>query len=114
VQFKDNLKEGRKFKPFGHILASVARYAVDLSEFDDDVADFDDAGFAMGIGGGLDVQVSRRIDVRAIQFDYNPTRFNFQDFGAVNVPGAPTPVDVNNEGTRALHNFRFSTGIVFR
>src|SRR5215210_2184611 len=30
VQFKDNLKGGRKFKPFGHILAGVARYAVDL------------------------------------------------------------------------------------
>ncbi|MGI8555914.1 MAG: hypothetical protein ACR2LT_06115 [Pyrinomonadaceae bacterium] len=46
-------------------------------------------------GGGLDIRVSRRIDVRVIQFDYNPVR-------------------VTNGGESAWsHNLRIGVGIVF-
>ena len=37
---------------------------------------FDDAkSFAIAVGGGLDVRASKRITIRAIQADYNPTFF---------------------------------------
>ncbi|MEJ2247690.1 MAG: hypothetical protein P8Y80_16680 [Acidobacteriota bacterium] len=32
-------------------------------------------GFAMGFGGGVDVNVSERLAVRVVQFDWIPTRF---------------------------------------
>lgn len=34
-----------------------------------------ETGFAMGLGGGLDINVSRRIAIRAVQVDYVPNRF---------------------------------------
>ncbi len=73
--------------------------------------DFEDSGFAAAIGGGLDIHLSKRVDVRAIQVDYNPMRFDFTDFGAVGIPGTPTPL---GEPKRTLHNFRIGIGIVFR
>ncbi|HEX7296683.1 MAG TPA: outer membrane beta-barrel protein [Pyrinomonadaceae bacterium] len=108
LQVKDNSSEGT-WKPFGHALVGVGRIAADLSEFDDRLADFDDANFAAAIGGGLDVRVSPRIDVRVIQFDYNPMRFDFSDFGAVGLPGTPT---LTGDSKRTLHNFRIGIGIV--
>jgi opacity protein-like surface antigen len=40
---------------------------------------FDDAtSFAMAFGGGLDIRASKRITIRAIQADYNPTFFGQQ------------------------------------
>jgi len=98
VQIKNNSKEVT-FKPFAHLLVGAAR---GRNEVDDVVciqavgapcptdisgSDFGPAGAA---GGGLDIRASRRVDVRAFQVDYNPTRL----FGA----------------TR--HNFRFGVGIV--
>ena len=53
---------------------------------------FDDAkSFAMAFGGGLDVRASRRVTVRAVQADYNPTFF----------------------GQGRQDNFRLSFGVVF-
>ncbi len=100
VQVKDNSKETR-FKPFMHALAGVAR-ARNQADFSNDVCiavfpspcpqDFSDSdtGFAAVLGGGLDIRASRRIDIRAFQFDYNPTRV----FDATQ------------------HNFRIGVGIV--
>lgn len=88
----------------------VGRTAADLSEFDDRLTDFDDAGFAAAFGGGLDVRLNDRIDIRVIQIDYNPMRFDFSDFGAIGVPGTPTPL---GDPKRTLHNFRIGIGIVF-
>ena len=68
-------------------------------------------GFAAAIGGGLDIRLTPRIDLRAIQIDYNPMRFDFSDFGAVGIPGTPTPL---GEPRRTLHNFRIGIGIVIR
>ena len=36
--------------------------------------EFSDTGFAMAFGGGLDVNVGKGFAIRAIQFDYVPTR----------------------------------------
>jgi len=110
IQIKDNSTEGT-LKPFAHALVGVGRTAADLSQFDNTLADFDDSGFAAAIGGGLDIRLSSRVDLRAIQIDYNPMRFDFSDFGAIGIPGTPTNL---GEQKRTLHNFRFGIGIVFR
>jgi opacity protein-like surface antigen len=76
VQIKDNRAEGRRLKPFAHALVGAARQtshdvqtSVGGSNFTlDDRA----TSFAMKLGGGLDVRLSRRVDLRLIEFDYNP------------------------------------------
>lgn len=100
VQLKDNSKEAR-FKPFAQALVGVAR-ARNKVDFSDGVCaavfpspcptDFtsSDTGFAGAFGGGVDIRASDRIDIRVIQFDYNPTRV----FDATQ------------------HNFRVGAGIV--
>lgn len=109
LQVKNNSTDAR-VKPFMHALVGVGRTSADLSEFDDQLADFDDAGFAAAIGGGLDIRVAPRIDIRVFQIDYNPMRFDFTDFGTTGIPGTPTPT---GDLKRTLHNFRFGIGIVF-
>ena len=53
---------------------------------------FDDArSLAMAFGGGVDIRVSKRLSIRAIQADYNPTFF----------------------GQGRQDNFRLSFGLVF-
>jgi hypothetical protein len=53
-------------------------------------------GFAMVVGGGLDVPVSRRIAIRPLQFDYFLTRYEWKALG------------INNQS-----NFRYQAGIVY-
>jgi opacity protein-like surface antigen len=103
VQVKDNSAEST-FKPFAHALVGAAhgRNRVNFSN-DFCVAfasipapcpfDFTDSetGFAGAFGGGLDIRVSNRIDIRAIQIDYNPTRL----------------------GDSTQHNIRIGVGLVF-
>lgn len=110
IQIKDNSRATR-VKPFAHAMFGFARYALDLTELDDDIADFDDAGFSAVIGGGLDVRVHQRVDVRVIQFDWNPTRFDFSDFGT-RIGGPLVPARTGDQ-TRTLHNFRIGVGAVF-
>lgn len=102
VQVKDNAKDTR-FKPFAHALIGAARVRNKVN-FSNDFCvavfpspcpvDFTDTdtGLAGAFGGGLDIRASDRIDIRAIQFDYNPTRV----FDATQ------------------HNFRIGVGIVIR
>lgn len=53
---------------------------------------FDDAkSFALAFGGGLDIRANKRISIRVIQADYNPTFF----------------------GQGRQNNFRLSVGVVF-
>ena len=92
VQIKNNSTDSR-FKPFGHALIGIAhaRNKISLPTRDlgflDELLDFcspdpgiqncpsggTDTGFAGGFGGGLDIRINRRFDLRAIQADYNPT-----------------------------------------
>jgi hypothetical protein len=95
VQFKDNAAdENQGMRPFAHALAGIAhskdkfRALGGQRGIDDTV---DETGFALGVGGGLDVYVTDRLDFRAFQIDYNPNWFD----------GA----------TR--HNFRLGIGLVF-
>jgi hypothetical protein len=90
VEFKDNAKE-TKVKPFAHVMAGVAHARADVSN---STVSFDetDNGFAAVVGGGVDFKLSDRVDLRAIQFDYNPIR----------------------NGGETSNNFRIGIGIIFR
>ena len=99
VQLKDNSTEAR-VKPFAQALVGVARARNKVAftnvacaaVFPSPCTDFTetDTGFAGAFGGGLDIRASKRIDIRVVQFDYNPTRVF--------------------EGTQ--HNFRIGAGII--
>ena len=99
VQFKDNSSE-KTFKPFAHALVGAAhsRNRVRANDIGciaivPDPCNFTetDTGFAGVVGGGIDIRASDRVDIRVIQFDYNPTRLF--------------------DSTQ--HNFRIGVGIVF-
>jgi opacity protein-like surface antigen len=101
VQLKDNAPETR-FKPFAHALVGAAHANIQ-GNFSNGVCaavfpspcptnfDESDTGFAGAFGGGVDIRVSDRVDVRAIQVDYNPTKL----------------FDSSTQ-----HNFRIGVGIV--
>jgi hypothetical protein len=84
-QIKDNSTE-TKVKPFAHFMAGIqnARFS--------GVVNDSETGFAGVIGGGLDIRLSPRVDFRAIQLDYAPTRLDGE----------------------TQHNFRIGAGIVIR
>ena len=86
VQVKDNAKKG-KLKPFGHALAGVAYRRFETNNVrcisncgTATTTPFlfkgGDNGFSAAVGGGLDVRVNNKFDVRAIQVDYNPVFTN--------------------------------------
>ena len=90
VEFKDNAKE-TKVKPFAHVLAGVAH---NRAETDSTLVNISESetGFGAAIGGGVDFRLGDRVDLRAIQFDYNPNRV----------------------GGETSHNFRIGVGLIFR
>jgi opacity protein-like surface antigen len=102
VQVKDNSNSGR-FKPFAHALVGAAHIRSKVNnftctpaavcpptfEFNDET--FSDTGLAGAFGGGIDIRVTNRVQIRAIQIDYNPIRA---------------------DGVTS-HNVRFGVGIVF-
>jgi hypothetical protein len=102
AQLKDN-SVGRRLKPFAHALVGLARAGNRVTVSESAACpgvigsrcplDFTDkdTGFAGAFGGGLDVRAGKRIDIRVIQLDYNPTRLF--------------------DGTQ--HNLRVGAGIVF-
>jgi hypothetical protein len=100
VQVKDNSTD-KTFKPFAHALVGAAHARNELS-FNNIACiaivpspcsntTVTETGFAGAFGGGIDIRASDRVDVRVIQFDYNPTRLF--------------------DSTQ--HNFRIGVGIVF-
>lgn len=93
LQFKTG--SGKRVQPFAHALfgASLFRGFTSDIRTTGNVYTFDDAtSLAMAFGGGLDVRLSKRIDLRLIQADYVPTWF----------------------GSGRQNNFRLSVGIVFK
>jgi opacity protein-like surface antigen len=100
VQVKDNSSEAR-VKPFAHVLGGVghARFKVDRLSCSNATANCanlitseSSTGLAGAFGGGVDVKVSNRVDLRLLQVDYNPVRL---------------------EGSTS-HNFRFGIGLNFK
>jgi opacity protein-like surface antigen len=87
LQVKDNSKTTR-FKPFGYALVGIAHNRSSYQNFTCTSGNCpsnspngfsfkaSDTGFAAALGGGLDIKLSRRFDLRAIQVDYNPIYSN--------------------------------------
>lgn len=77
LQLKDNRRD-KRVKPFGHVLAGFARYTNRQAQTLDLFPAFNFTiqdrytSFAMKVGGGVDLRVSKRVDIRLIQADYNP------------------------------------------
>lgn len=100
VQFKNNRRQA-KVKPFAHVLVGYGKHADKFKTPCPSGAvcppfNIDFTGVSLIVGGGLDIKVNRRIDVRAIQFDLNPI---FYKSGGRN---------------NSWDNTRFSSGIVFK
>lgn len=108
IQVKNNSKEA-KIKPFVHALLGIARQTA--NDVQTSTAGFnftlDDTatGFAMKLGGGLDVRLSKRIDLRVFEVNYNPIFARDRD-----VRGN-ADFDLRLVGRRA-DNFTFGVGIV--
>ena len=119
IQVKDNRQDGPTFKPFGHALFGIANQETDVDSPNlpavFGISDFsiNETSFAMAFGGGIDIRVNDRIDVRVVQADWNIIKRGDQQTGIVLVP---TPFQV--VGTpffipgRTQNNLRLSFGIV--
>jgi hypothetical protein len=99
IQIKDNSTEGR-FKPFVHALIGAGHGRTKVRNVQctstvsiacGELSDASETGFAGAFGGGLDIKLSNKVDLRAFQVDYNPIKFD--------------------AGTD--HNIRFGIGFVF-
>jgi len=113
VQIKNNNRAGR-VKPFAHVLAGVARYTntqrqtLDLfPQFNFTITDRV-TSLALKVGGGLDLRVSRRIDIRLFEIDYNPA-FS-KDRNPTVTSGGFTSVSFKG---RTANTYTFGAGIVF-
>ena len=76
------------FTPFAHFLAGGFRDSAAVGSLSGS-----DNGFAMMFGGGVDVKATRRVAVRAIQFDW---------------------LSLHSNGTSDNNNMRISTGLLLR
>jgi Outer membrane protein beta-barrel domain len=81
-------RHNQAFTPFAHFLAGGVRSSASFSGLSTS-----DNGFAMMFGGGADVNVSRRIAVRAVQFDW---------------------LSLHSNGVTDNNNMRISTGLLLR
>jgi opacity protein-like surface antigen len=86
--------------PFAHALFGASRLEAS-AEVDDAEVSFDDTAFSMALGGGVDVNLSDRIAIRAIQIDWLHTRFDPAEFA-------------NPGGDNTQNNARLSFGVVFK
>ena len=119
IQIKNNSEDGPTFKPFGHALFGIAVQKVDVDSpqlpavFG--ISDFhtNETSFSMAFGGGLDIKLNKRFDLRVVQIDWNIINRGDQQTGIVLVPtpnqtvGSPFVI----QGTRQ-DNLRLSIGIV--
>ena len=119
IQVKNNSEDGPTFKPFGHALFGVAVQKVDVDSPNlpalFGISDFstNETSFAMAFGGGLDIKLNERFDLRVVQIDWNIINRGDQQTGIVL---APTPFQTVGTpfvipGTRQ-DNLRLGIGIV--
>ena len=119
IQVKNNSNDGPTFKPFGHALFGVAVQKVDVDSpqlpalFGINDFHTNETSFAMAFGGGLDIKLTDRFDLRVVQIDWNIINRGDQQTGIVL---APTPFQTVGQpfvipGTRQ-DNLRLGIGIV--
>ncbi|HKC65663.1 MAG TPA: hypothetical protein VKB86_18625 [Pyrinomonadaceae bacterium] len=109
LQIKNNSKTA-KFKPFAHALFGFAHLSSTDTQTSVGGGNFvvrdTPTNFAMKLGGGLDVRVSRKIDLRLIEFDYSPI------FGGNRNPSVTTSDFSLAITGRTANNFSVGFGIV--
>lgn len=108
LQIKNNDRE-RRFKPFFHALAGFARQTshdvqTSTGPFNFTLND-SVTSFAMKIGGGADIRLGKRIDLRVFEINYNPIFARSR-----HVPGN-ADFDLTVAGKRA-DNLTLGVGIV--
>jgi opacity protein-like surface antigen len=119
IQIKNNMVDGPRFKPFGHALFGIAVQKVDVDSpnlpavFGISDCHTNETSFAMAFGGGLDIKLNDRFDLRVVQIDWNIINRGDQQTGIVL---APTPFQTVGSpffipGTRQ-DNLRLGIGIV--
>lgn len=111
VQLKDNGKT-KRFKPFAHALVGASRFAstgVNTAPTyppDNFTLQSKVTSFAMKFGGGIDLRVSRRIDLRLVELDYNP--IFTRDF-----PVTGSPYGSITQHSKTANNITIGFGIAF-
>ncbi len=93
--------------PFVHALFGIARRSLRVEPVDAGVTSTASAtdsttDFTMNLGGGVDVRLKERVDVRVIQVDYNPIFLRNRIVEGLNFP------------SRTANGVRVSIGLVFK
>jgi hypothetical protein len=101
-------RNNERMTPFVHALFGIARAHREGGS--GEPARTENA-FSTAIGGGLDVKAGEAVAIRLVQADYFLTRFD-EASGIVCIQSNILPCPSTRTGTQ--HNFRFSTGVVFR
>lgn len=120
LRVKDNNIE-KKFKPFAYALFGISQlsssYPGNADErvrklyFPDGGNKIRISGFSMAFGGGLDISVSKHIDIRPIQFDYNLVSLKEKGITRSDPDNYVTKAILGIGGYK-LNNFRLGAGIV--
>jgi len=109
VQVKDNATQ-KRWKPFAHALAGIAHEklsGIDLNPVQGTTNYSDQpTSFALKLGGGLDVRLNRRVDLRVIEVDYVPV---FAGNRSLTI--SPPAFGINVIGKTA-NNLTFGVGLV--
>lgn len=112
LQFKNNVKDGPRLKPFAHGLLGFAVQKIDIDSpqlptvFGVNDFHVNETSFAAAVGGGADLRVTKRIDARLGQLDWNIIRRGNQQIQGV-TPGTFLVLPNTRQD-----NLRFSVGIV--
>ena len=100
--FGPQIKAHGKIEPFGEALFGAAHSNTYVNLFKSGFFAGSTApannGFAMALGGGIDIKVSHSVAIRPGEFDYVLTRFG-------------NPISNNNNNQ---NNFRYNAGVVFQ
>lgn len=105
LQLRDNESTAR-FTPFGHALIGAARHTARLrldGVFD---AQSKETTLAVRIGGGLDLRLNDRIDLRLIEVNYAPI---FAEERPLTGDGIDVPITING---RTANNWTVGFGVV--
>lgn len=90
-----------KLAPYGHVMFGLAHIRATLSSASDcgSFCTATDGSFAIQVGGGVDLNLSRHLAIRAAEFDYERTSF----------------LDLSTPGlSDGSNNFKVKAGILFR
>lgn len=98
-----------RWRPYAHALVGIARQTSDDTQTSTGPFNFglrdSVTSFAMKVGGGIDIPISSRVDLRAIEVDYTPI------FAGSRNDSGNADFDQRVKGKRA-NNVTFSFGIV--